>query len=298
MNKKSSYLFSLILSILFVFMLIASSAVLLFDINVSAKKLKDLAVKNELSSKIYTELSKYYAEKYNTTGIPANVYTDAISEPYLQSYVEAYIDSAFNALENDGKISVKYPENKQLEENIEKFFNEFAEENNYQKDDNFELKLRNTKDGAYATIGSYCDVYKFSAMSEHGILPKLARVYSHRIIGTAAVLGFTLILVLLLIAANRQKKITAMYWCGISILISGILGGVPSIHLLATKYFDSFSIKQAPVFTAFTSIMYKFTEAFTAANIAYIVISISLIVTYAVIHDKKKYPKTKPTEIK
>lgn len=297
MNKASTYLLSIITSVFLVFMLLASSAVILMNINLTSDDLKDMAVKNELSSKICTDINKYYTDKYNTTGIPADVYMDAISESYIASYVNAYIDSAFDSLESDGKIRLDYPENKKLEENIENFFNDFAEKNNYKKDDKFELKLRNTKDNAYTTIGSYCDVYKFSAMSDHGILPKLAKVYSHRVLGTALAVAATAILILLLIAINHKKKITVMYWCGISALTAGFIGGIPSIYLLITKYFDSFSIKQAPVFTAFTSVMYKLTEAYTAVNIAYFAISVSMIVTYGIIHDKKKYPKTKPTEI-
>lgn len=297
MNKASTYLLSIITSVFLVFILIASSAVILMDINFSSGNLKEMAVKNELSSKIYTDINKYYSDKYNTTGIPADVYMDALSEAYITSFVNAYIDSAFDSLENDGKLIINYPENKKLEENLEKFFNDFAEKNNYKKDDKFELKLRNTKDTAYTTIGSYCDVYKFSAMSDHGILPKFAKIYSHRVVGTIAVVAAAFIIIILLIIINHKKKTTVMYWCGISALSASFISGIPSIYLLATKYFDSFSIKQAPVFTAFTSVMYKFTEAFTAVNIAYFVISISMIVTYGIIHDKKKYPKTKPTEI-
>jgi len=297
LNKASTYLLSIITSVFLVFILIASSAVILMDINFSSGNLKEMAVKNELSSKIYTDINKYYSDKYNTTGIPADVYMDALGEAYITSFVNAYIDSAFDSLENDGKLILNYPENKKLEENLEKFFNDFAEKNNYKKDDKFELKLRNTKDTAYTTIGSYCDVYKFSAMSDHGILPKFAKIYSHRVDGTIAVVAAAFIIIILLIIINHKKKTTVMYWCGISALSASFISGIPSIYLLATKYFDSFSIKQAPVFTAFTSVMYKFTEAFTAVNIAYFVISISMIVTYGIIHDKKKYPKTKPTEI-
>ena len=297
MKKISTYLPSLIISVLLVFMFIMSSAVLLVDINATANNLKELATKKGVSSMIYNDLNKYYSDKYNTTGIPSEVYMDAITESYINSYVDAYIDSAFDSLESNEKMFLKHPENKKLEENIDNFFNNFAEENNYEKDDNFELKLRNTKNNAYTTIGSYCDIYKFSAMNDHGILPKLAKLYSNRILGTAAVLGTTLILILILVFINHKNKITAMYWSGISVLLSGLIGGIPSIYLISVKYFDSFSIKQAPVFTAFTSAMYKFAEAFTATNIAYVVISISLIVTYTVIHDKKKYPNTKPTKI-
>ena len=43
--------------------------------------------------------------------------------------------------------------------------------------------------------------------------------------------------------------------------------------------------------------MYKYTEAFMAVHIAFVVIGITLVVIYGVIHDKKTYPGTKPTEI-
>ena len=298
MRKVSTYLPSLIISVILVFLLILSSALLLVDINITAAKLKALAAKNELETKIYTELNKNYNDKYNTTGIPSDVYMSAISNSYLKSVEEAYIDSAFDALNSDGKLNVKIPENKELEENIDKFFNDFADKNNYEKDDNFGLKLRTTKENAYTTIGSYCDVYKFSAMSDHGVLPKLAKLYSNRLLATAGVIGATVLFIVLLVLINRKKKITTLYWCGISAIISGILGGAPSIYLIAVKYFDSFSIKQAAVFTAFTSAMYKYTEAFMAVQMASIVIGITLVVIYGITHEKKKYPDTKPTDIK
>ena len=106
---------------------------LLVDINISAEKLKKLAQKNSLETSIYPEINKYYKDKYNTTGIPAEVYMDAVDEDYIRSYEEAYIDSAFEALESGAKMSVVHPKNSKLEENIDNFFNNFAEENNYEK---------------------------------------------------------------------------------------------------------------------------------------------------------------------
>ena len=222
---------------------------------------------------------------------------DAVDEDYIRLYEDAYIDSAFDALESGAKMVVAHPKNTKLEENIDEFFNKFAEDNNYEKDDNFGLKLRNTKENAYTTIGSFCDVYKFSSMNQHGILSKLSIVYSHRTEATAAVLCALVLMIILLTLVNHKKKITAMYWCGVSSLVSGILGAVPCIYLIASHYYDSFTIKQAPVFTAFTSLMYKYTEAFTAVTIAIGVVGISLMVIYGVIHEKKKYPNVKPTKI-
>lgn len=297
MNKASSYITSLIVSSLLVFAIIASSALLLVDINLSASNLKSLSQKKNIESKIYTEIEKYYTDKYNTTGIPAEVYMDSIDVEYIKTFEEAIIDSAFEAVNGNGIMSSVRPQNKALESSIDTFFNDFADKNNYEKDENFNLKLINTKDNAYLTIGSFCDVYKFSAMSSKGILKKASRLYSNRLTLTAAAIGFTLFLIVLLIIINRKKRITAMYWFGISALVSGLIGTIPSVYLIVTKYYDSFSIKQAAVFTAFTGAMYKYTEAFMAIQIALIVLGLTMAVIYGIIGEKKKYPDTKPTVI-
>ena len=297
MKKASTYLPSLIISVFLIFLTIASSAILLVDINVSAPKIRNLAEKIELESTIYSEIEKYYTDKYNTTGIPAEVYMDAIDKQYVKSFEEAYIDSAFEALNGSGIMADIHLANEKLENNIDSFFNDFADKNNYKKDENFTRKLSSTKDSAYSTIGSYCDVYKFSAMSSRGVLPQIARIYSRKSTITAILLGAVFFIILLLFLINHKKKITVMYWTGISAIIAGILGLIPSIYLVASRYYDSFSIKQPAVFTAFTSAMYKYTEAFMAIQIALLVFGIAMVVIYGIIGNKKKYPDTKPTQI-
>lgn len=294
LKKVSTYLPSLIISVLLVFSFLGTAAIILFDIDITAKKCKALAEKNHIESKIFTELDKYFSDKYNITGIPAELYMNTIGNSYIKSFEEAYIDAAFEALSSDGKLRIERPVNQQLEDNLDKFFSDYAEENGYDKDDNYESKLRSAKENAYNVIGSYCDVYKFSAMSNHGVLPQFAKIYSHRGLITAAIIAADIIMIGILLVINRKKKIITLYWTGISSIISGILGAVPSIYLLVTKYYDSFSIKQAPVFIAFTSAMYKVTEAFMAVMIALVVIGISMVVIYGVTNEKKKLLKNKP----
>lgn len=293
MKKVSTYLPSLVISVLLVFSFIGTAAILLFDIDVTAKKCKALAEKNHIESKIYTELDKYFVDKYNITGIPAEIYMNTIGNSYIKSFEEAYIDAAFKALASDGKLAIEYPLNQQLEDDLDSFFSDYAEENGYEKDDNYYSKLGAAKDNAYSTIASYCDIYKFSAMSDHGILPKLAKVYSNRGLITAAIIIADILLIGILLIVNRKKMVTTLYWCGVSSIIAGILGTAPSIYLLATRYYDSFSVKQAPVFIAFTSAMYKVTEAFMAVMIALVVIGISMAVIYGVTNEKKKISKGK-----
>lgn len=297
MKKISTYLPALIITVILVFLIILSSAVLLADINISSGKLKKISQKNTLESSICSEINKYYKDKYNTTGIPAEVIMDSVDNDYIRLYEDAIIDSAFIALENRTSMAVVHPKNQKLEDSIDSFFEEFAEKNNYEKDDNYGLKLRSTKENVYTTIGDFCDVYKLSSMDRHGVLSKASKLYSYRFEAAALAVAADIIMIFLLLLINRKKKITAMYWCGVASVVAGILGMLPSLYLIATRYYDSFSIKQVTVFKAFTTMMYRYTEAFAAVCIALAVVGITLLVTYGVVHDKKKYPDVKPTKI-
>ena len=300
MKKISTYIPSLILSVLLVFIFIGGSALIIADLNINSKRFVSLAEKKGLNSKIYSELEKHYQEKYHSTGIPADVYMNSLTNDYLDSVIDAYFNAAFESLDSGKKFDSEtiIPKNESLEKNIDVFFNDFAESSGYwdtkdneeyeKKLNNYEKLIRNTKKSAYKTIGNNCDVYKFSAMNKHGILSKISKLYRHRILLTGLLIGFTALIITLLFIINRKDKKSISYWCGVSFLISGIIGSVPTLYLICTKYYDAFSVKQPQIFTAYTSLMYSLTEAFMASHIAFIVIGISMIIIYAVIRGKDK----------
>nr|DAX11327.1 MAG TPA: hypothetical protein [Inoviridae sp.] len=286
MKKISSYLPSLLISIVLVFTFIGTAVIALTDININANSCISLAKKNALEKGIYTEIEKNYKSKYNSTGIPAEVYMDAISEDYIISVEESYINAGFKSLKSGEKMQVKRVENDQLEKSIEDFFSNYADESGHAKDEIYDQKLAETIDGAYGTISSYCDVYKLSALDNHGVLSKLSKLYSFKTPLTIALAATDVVLIVLLLLINLKNKLVVYYWAGTSALVSAILGLTPSVYLAVTKYYDSFSIKQQQVFTAYTSMMYEFTEAFIAVQTAMAVLGISLIVIYGVMYKK------------
>ena len=298
MKKLSSYLPSLLISVIIVFGFIGMAAVILLDINVTANNCISISKKNALEKGIYSELESYYKDKYNSSGIPAEVYMDAISENYIKSFEEVYINAAFETLNTGEKMEIEFPENKQLEDSIEKFFSDYADKSGYEKDEAYELKLSSTKENAYKTIGSYCDVYKFSALNEHGVLIKLSKLFRYRFALTIALALADIVLLLLLFFINIKNKLVLYYWVGISAIISSILGATPALYLIITRYFDSFSIKQPQVFTAYTKVMYNFTEAFIAVETAMIVLGISMLVIYAVMCGKSRRFNISPQQVK
>ncbi len=291
MKKKSTYIISVILSVFLVFGLLGSAAAVLAYSFVDADHCISLAKENSVPSKIQSELSRHYSEKYNSSGIPANVYMDAFDESYLTDVMEVYVHSGFDALENDGTFVAAMPKNQALEDSIDKFFNDYADEIGYEKDAAFEKKLDETKSNAYGIIGSYSDVYKFSAMSSHGVLAKLSKLYRHKALLMTDALGFTAIILLLLMLVNIRERRTVLYWTGICSVIAGVLGLIPCIWLTATKYYNSFTIKQPQVFTAFTGMMYRLTALMTVLLAVLTFVGIVLIILYVLTRDKEEKPQ-------
>ncbi len=291
MKKFSTYLPSLIISVILVFMIIGSSLTAIININVTAEKSTVLMKENNISSLVHSELEKYFNDQYNTTGVPSQTYMDAIDENYLNSVINLYTESLFTSLKSGNPTTVEIPKNQNLESNIEEFFSNYADNFGYEKDETYKKKLKETTDSAYQIIENYCDIYKYSSLQNHGVLTKISKVYSH--MNTITVVCFTvsLFLILILLLINRRSLSVCLYWTGISSLIAGILGTLPSIYLLSSKYFDAFIIKQPQVFKSFTGAMYGLTKAFMSVHIAVLLIGICFIVVYAVVNKMLKKSK-------
>ena len=290
MDRPAKYVISVILSVFLVFSLLASAAMIAADLKLSRNACISLSVEKEIPQKIHDELERYYKEKYNSSGIPADVYMSALDNDYLKKVTDAYIDSGFHALEGDGEFVTAIPKNPALEASIDSFFNSYADEIGYEKDAAFEKKLEDTKSNAYRLIGSYCDVFKFSALSGHGVLPKLTKIYSHKALFTADIIGAAAIVLLLLMIVNYGSLHSVLYWSGISAAVAGLLGAVPCIFLCADRYFDSFTIKQPQIFAAFTGAMYSFTAAAAILFALLALAGAGLITAYCLTGRKKPAP--------
>ena len=283
MKKLSTYLVSLIISIILVFMIIASALTTIVRINMTGSKSIQLFEANHIYSLITGELQKYFVTQYNTTGIPADVYMEALDEDYIRTVTNSYADAVFSSLTASESTTFDIPENETLENNIRNFFSDYANKNNYEKDEVYEKKISSTIENAYRVIGNYCDVYKYSTLSEHGVLSKISKIFSRLGSFMTICIVATVFVVILLIIANIKGISCVLYWTGISAVIAGILGTVPTAWLLATDYFDSFVIKQPQVFKSFTGAMYALTGAVMAVHIAIVAVGVCFIVIYGMI---------------
>ncbi|MDE6833221.1 MAG: hypothetical protein K2J39_03080 [Ruminococcus sp.] len=283
MKKFGTWLVSVIISTLLVFMIIISAVTAIVRINVTASASPRLFRENNVYSLITGELQKYFASQYNTTGIPADVYMDALDENYIIQVTDSYVNSMFSMLESGKGNTSDIPENEKLENNIRNFFSDYADKNNNQKNDVYEKKISATIENAYRVTGNYCDVYKYSTLKEHGVLSQISGIFGR--MGQIVLIcsGITVFLIVLLIIVNIKSVTGVLYWTGVSALIAGIIGTVPTAWLLNNNYFDSFVIKQPQVFKAFTGAMYAFTEAVMSVHIAIMIAGICFIVIYGIL---------------
>jgi len=284
MKKLSTYLVSLVISVLLVFMIIATAFTVIFRINVTSEKSIKLSENINIYSSIREELQKYFSSQYNTTGIPADVYMDALDENYIRTVTDSYTNALFDSLKSEEQATMEIPQNENLEKSIESFFSNYADSNGYEKDEVYDKKVSATIKNAYNVTENYCDVYKYSTLQEHGVLSKFSKIYSNLGKLMAVCIGVSAFLVVMLMLVNIKGISSVLYWTGVSALIAGALGTVPSAYLLGVNYFDSFVIKQPQVFRTFTSAMYGLTRAFMAVHIAILAIGIFFIVIYAVIN--------------
>lgn len=288
MKSLKTYIPSVFLAIFLVFSLLGTSALFMANSISQREQFSQIIDSENITAATKTELEKYFEDKYYETGVPASVYTEALSDEYLRSVIDMYIDSAFAVLENEQKFECTIPVNEQLETNIESFFESYAESIDYEKDDNYYKRLDSAIASAYKIIGDYCDVYKLSAINNQGLLNKGARLYGFLPELMLAAVAAVIVFLAILIVINRKSMKSVLYWGGISALAAGILGLIPVLYLTQTRFFDAFVVKQPQIFAAFTSLMYKAADIFTLYQGIITAVGVILIAVYAILCRVKK----------
>ncbi len=290
MKSIGSYIGSFILSVLLIFSVIASIGITVVNAFANPDKLYEITKEKNLSHIVYTELEKYYSQRYSITGIPADVYMNAIGEDYLDDVIRTKIDNGFYDLidwkQSDSVVNMT------LETALNDFYSDYADSIGAPKDAKYDEKLSNAKSNADEVISEYCDVFKFSTMEKQGILKKISPLYAKLPTLTLIVYGSTIFLMLLMILVNIKSTSVALYWTGISASVSGIICSLPCLYLKATNYFSAFTIKQPQIYTAYTTAMYKAVESFLTISSVSLAAGIILIIIYALLVKNKKYSKT------
>ena len=205
--------------------------------------------RQQAPAKTRSALESYYQTEYNATAVPPEVYLDVLSENWLRDTMELKITAAYDQLH--GKNTAAQPDYSALEQSITDYFETYAAENGYEKDDSYTQKLENTIQDAEKKVDSVIDVYHLGTLEKAGIWHKV-QVLSKPLwllFGGGVVL--TLVLAAVLLALRNHP----LYWIGSGLFTDGVLLTLPAAAILGSGVISRFSLKDAAVYSVFTGTM-------------------------------------------
>lgn len=288
MKSAKTYIPCVLLTIILVFSMLGTVICITADkVILNNQTCLEIISEKKISETIKNLLEKNFKQKYSSTGIPAEVYTDVLSEKYIDNIVKLNIVEGFEYLNgNTDKFSVS-PDFESLDKSITDFFNNYAEENGYVKDSSYYDKLQKEISNAHSTVISYIDIFKLDTLNGHGVLSQARKYIAYLDKITYICIGADIFCIVLLILLCIKNKREFLYWTGTGFMISAVIGLIPCVYLTSSKYFDSFVIKQEQIFTAFTSYMYKIVDSVMAFEIGILAFGFLLTLIYIIISRKK-----------
>lgn len=252
MQKIKFYPLKVLLAFVFVFCLLGTELLLsVRHIALNPATFETVTETQQLDEKAYSVLERYFRSRANSTGIPAEVFLNPITKEQLRQGTLDSVSAALAYLKNDSDSYEFRMDFTELETSVTEFFENYADENHFQKDEVYQQKVTSTIAEAEKEILFVADTFKFSTIHENGWLEK-ARHYVPALDQFIMIaLGITILTgVLLLLICLKTHIPECLYWFGISGMISGILLTAPCLYLKATDYISGFVIKDPQIFSA------------------------------------------------
>ena len=156
-----------------------------------------------------------------------------------------------------------------LESSITDYFEQYAEENHYAKDDTYNEKLQETIDNGEKIISDATDLLRKDTLQKAGYLSKLEKLRTLTFAG-AGVCGVLTVLLLVLLRNS--------YWIGTGCFGAGALLTVGAGVVFGTGVIHRFVLKEAAVYAVVTGTMTALTTAVLVAGIVLLAIGVVLLV--------------------
>lgn len=287
MNKIRFYIPKVILTFLLIFLLIGSELALLVHQKALHKEtFYQVITQQELGQKAYSSLDAYFQSRSNSSGIPKEVFMNALDENTLTDSIYFITLNGLDYLNGKSDTYSVTLDFTELESSVNTFFHQYAEENGYQKDEVFNQKVQSTIEEAEKKILLTTDTFKFSTLYENGWLAKLRKFLSlFRNIMTALFI-VTGIIILLLVLCCKSQISELLYWLGLSSFLSGLLTAVPCLYVLGTDYFSGFVIKDPQIFSAVVGYLQYVTSQLRTSSLCMCGAGVLLLILFAFIPKK------------
>lgn len=293
MKRIRCYLPNVLLSFLLVFCLMGTEGLLLVKYAaLRPQTFAAVAQQQALADKAYATLTKEFKTRSNSTGIPAEVYLDAIGTDMLSKGITDSTAGALAYLNGETDSYQFTMDFSALEASVTAFFEQYAEENGYEKDTVYEAKVASAIEEAEAEILFVADTFKLSVIQKNGWLEKARHYMGWLDKGLLLCAGSTLLVVVVLVLCNRRQKPFLCYWTGLSACIAGILLLVPCIYVKATDYFSSFVIKDPQIFAAVIGYLNRMTTLLTITAGITAAVGVLLLCCFAAVSRHSTAPET------
>lgn len=255
MNPKK-YLLRVLVSIFVVFSLILSVACSVVQGTVlSAKYYENIIDKYKICDFATEQLEEDFEEASHTSGIDASVYMENITDELIENAVKNNITNAIEYCKGK-RSSYEYGvavDTTAISDGITEFFENYAKEIDYEKDDAYNEKLNETIEFTIETFNTDTDVMKFSEIAAAGVFDAINKYYPIiKIIMVACYVLTALFIALLVFISLKDKPI---YWAGVGIFPAGVLLMVPCIIFKASGFLGSFVIKIKAIFYSVTGLI-------------------------------------------
>lgn len=250
--------------------------------------------KQQAAEKVQTQLESYFEEQAHATAVPAEVFLDSLDEEWVQNAMEAQIYSTYNQLQEEKSYSYIETDTSSLEQAVTAYFEDYAEENGYEKDESYTQKLDEVIQDAESEIDSAVDVYHLNTLQKAGLLGKLQTLTKLLTFGGV---GGCILTALLLLGFILLREGT-VFWTTAACFADGMLLGIPAVVVLGSGSISRFSLRDAAVYAVFTGTMEELVKIVACVGILLIVIDIALLCAFTFLrnHSKKAAEKQEQAE--
>ena len=288
MKKYKNFIPCIFFTVILVFLTILTELVFVTkNVYLNSDTVLKIVEQKEISSKLNLHFKSYYTEKYNTTGIPADVYLNVINEEFINENLNLIIKNNFDFLfskEENIKDVIDY---KNLEHSINGFFEDYAKSMNYEKNDLYEKKVKESISDAKIYISSTLDIMQMSTLKKAGLVNKIRSVLKYLDMFSIIISVIIIVDFIIIILLNIKSIRYVFYWLASSCLISSIVVALPLFYAKYTRYFDKFTIKTDHIFHFVTGYLYKAIDSFLFIQMIAFGFSIILYIIFAITNKTK-----------
>lgn len=285
MHKLKNYVLCTFVTVLLFFGMAGAQAAVIIKYSVLEPGVyHSILEENDVYDKTHSEIRKHFEREENATGIPADVYMEAVTKELVKELVNENISVAFsyiNGKTEKPEFAASSDKLDVLKNSIDSFFEEYAASINYEKDDVYYEKTSSVYKNASSYILDTVDVYQFRTIDKAGYLSPARTVagYADKLVICA--LGFVALMIVIIVVANIGRIANTFYWLGIaSGSVSTVVLAV-CIYLKTSGFYNRFAIKASHIFASITGACNRFTDILILVNAVLFVSGIIFMILFA-----------------